>query len=120
MLIFYYKTTLEFDIYYKQRNSFNYLTYGSFHPSHTKNNIVLSLSKRIITIVTDNREKRLSELQKHLIERYHSHEIIHYTFTKCFQPKLDKINDLEKIIFTRICSPNHPNNLNKLTSSHKK
>ena len=37
--------TLIFDIYYKPTNSFNYLTYSSCHPSHTKNNITLSLAK---------------------------------------------------------------------------
>ena len=82
--------TLVFYIYYEPTSSFNYLTYSSCHPSHTKNNIVLSLAKRIINIVTDNRETRLSELKKHLIERNHLPEIIDYTFTKCFQPKLDK------------------------------
>ena len=46
---------LAFDICYKPTNSFNYLTYSSCHPSHTKNNIGLSLAKRIINIVTDNR-----------------------------------------------------------------
>ena len=107
--------TLVFDIYYKPTNSFNYLTYSSCHPSHTKNNIALSLAKRIINIVTDNREKRLSGLKKHLIERNHPPEIIDYTFTKCFQPKLDKNKDLEKIIFTRTFNPNHVINLNKLT-----
>ena len=68
--------TLVFDIYYKPTNSFNYLTYSSCHPSHTKNNIALSLAERIINIVTDNREKRLSELKKHLIERNHPPEVI--------------------------------------------
>ena len=68
--------TLVFDIYYKLTNSFNYLTYSSCHASHTKNNIALSLAKRIINIVTDNRETRLSELKKHLLERNPSPEII--------------------------------------------
>ena len=63
--------TLVFDIYYKPTNSFNYLTYSSSHPSHTKNTIALSLAKQIINIVTDNRETRLSEVTKHLIERSH-------------------------------------------------
>ena len=63
--------TLVFDIYYKPTNSFNYLTYICCHPSHTKNNILLSLAKRIKNIVTNNREKRLSELKKQLIERNH-------------------------------------------------
>ena len=42
---------LVFDIYYKPTSSFNYLTYSSCHPSHTKNNIALSLAKRIIKTV---------------------------------------------------------------------
>ena len=92
---------LVFDIYYKPTNSFNYLTYSSCHPSHTKNNIALSLAKRIINIVTGNREKILSEIKKHLIERNHPPEIIDYTFIKCFQPKLNKSKDLEKIFFSK-------------------
>ena len=106
--------TLLLDIYYKPANSFNYLTYSSCHPSHIKNNIALSLAKRIINIVTDNREKRLSELKKHLIERNHPPEIIDYTFTKCFQSKLNKNKDLEKIILARTFNPNQVINLNKL------
>ena len=93
----------------------NYLTYSSCHRSHTKNNIALSLAKRIINIVTDKREKRLSKIKKHLIERNHPPELIDYTFAKCFQPKLDENKDLEKIIFTRTFNPNHVINLNKLT-----
>ena len=109
--------TLVFDIYNKPTNSFNYLTYSIYHPNHTRNNNALSLAKRIINIVTDNRETRFSELKKHLIERNHPPQIIDYTFTKCFQPKLDKNEDLEKIIFTRAFNPNHVINLNKLTRS---
>ena len=106
-----------FDIYYKPTNSFNYLTYSSCHPSHTTSNIELSLANRIINIVTNNREKRLSKLKKHLIERNQPPEVIDYTFTKCFQPKLDKNKDLQKISFTRTFDPNHVINLNKLTRS---
>ena len=94
--------TLVFDIYYKPTNSFNYLTYSSCHPSHTKNNIALSLAKRFTNNVTDNREKRLSNLKKHLIERNHPPEIIDYTFSKCLQPKLDKNKDLEIFFYKSI------------------
>ena len=55
--------------------------------------------------------------KKHLIERNHPSEIIDYTLTKCFQPKLDKNKDLEKLIFTRTFNPNHVINLNKVTRS---
>ena len=54
---------LHFDIYHKPTNSFSYLKYNSCHPSHTKNNISLSLARRIIRIVTDNRDYRLEEFR---------------------------------------------------------
>ena len=57
--------------------------------------------------MTDNREKRLSELKKHLMERNHPPETIDYTFTKYFQ----------KIIFTRTFNLNHVINLSKFTRS---
>ena len=53
---------LHFDIYHKSTNSFTYLKYNSCNPSHTKNNISLSLARRIIRIVTDNRNYSLEEL----------------------------------------------------------
>ena len=81
------------------------------HPNHIKNNIALSLAKRIIDIVINYREKILSELKKHLIK------LIDYTITKCFQTKLDKNKDLEKVIFTKIFNPNHVINLGKFTRS---
>ena len=56
---------LVFDIHYKPTNSFNYLTYTTCHPPHTKNNISLSLAKRIISLVTSNKENRLNELKEH-------------------------------------------------------
>ena len=92
------------------------MTHRSCRLSHI-NNIVLSLAKRIINIVTDNRETKLNELKKQPIERNHPPEVIDYTFTKCFQKKLDKNKDLEKIIFTRTFNPNNAINLNELATS---
>ena len=83
--------TLVFDINYKPTNSAATLVILRII------NIALSLVKRIINFVTDNRETRFRELKKHLIERNHLTEIIDYVFTKSFQPKLDKNKDLEKI-----------------------
>ena len=78
---------------------------------------MLLLSNTFLFIFVVFWGKRLSELKKHLIERNHSPEIIDYTFTKCFQPKLNKKKDVEKVIFTRAFNPNHVINLNKLTRS---
>ena len=73
---------LHFDIYHKPTNSFSYLKYNSCHPSHTKNNISLSLARRIIRIVTDNREYRLEELRQNLLKGNHREKIINYSFIK--------------------------------------
>ena len=77
---------LHFDIYHKPTNSFSYLKYNSCHPSHRKNNISLSLARRIIRIVTDNRDYRLEELRQNLLKRNQREKIINYSFTKSFQP----------------------------------
>ena len=77
--------SLVFDIYYKPTNSFNYLTYLSCHSPHTKNNIPLSLAKRLVSIPTNNRKNQ--ELKEHLLDRKHPKHIIDYSFTKIFQPK---------------------------------
>ena len=67
---------LVFNIYYKPTNSFNYLTYTSCHPPHTKNNISLSLAKRIVAIVTNNRENRFKELKEQLLDKKHPQHTI--------------------------------------------
>ena len=91
---------LHFDIYHKPTNSFSYLKYNSCHPSHTKNNISLSLARRLIRIVTDNRDYRLEELRQNLLKRNHPEKIINYSFTKSFQPKNNKEENKEIITFT--------------------
>ena len=51
-----------FDVYHKTANSFSYLHYKGCHPPHTKNNIALSLARRILRIVTDNTKKPITAL----------------------------------------------------------
>ena len=92
---------LHFDIYHKPTNSFSYLKYNSCHPSHTKNNISLSLARRIIRIVTDNSDYRLEELRQNLLKRNHPQKIINYSFTKSFQPKNNKEENKKIITFIR-------------------
>ena len=69
-------TIVVFDIHDKPSNSFNYVTYTSCHPPRTKYNISLSLAKRIVSIVTNNRENRLKEIKEHLHDRKHPQHII--------------------------------------------
>ena len=107
---------LHFDIYHKPTNSFSYLKYNSCHPSHRKNNISLSLARRIIRIVTDNRDYRLEELRQNLLKRNQREKIINYSFTKSFQPKNNKEENKEIITFTRTYHPNHNFNYNRFNN----
>ena len=93
---------LHFDIYHRPTNSFSYLKHNSCHPSHTKNKISLSLVRRIIRIVTDNRDYRLEELRQNLLKRNHPEKIINYSFTKSFQPKNNKEENTEIIYFKNV------------------
>ena len=106
---------LVLDIHYKPTNSFNYLTYTSCHPPHTKNNISLSLGKRVVIIVTGNRENQLKELKEHLLDRKHPQHIIDYRFTKIFQPRFQTENN-DSITFIRTYNPKHNINLTKFHS----
>ena len=109
------ENNLVLDIHCKPNDSFNYLTYTSCHPPRTKNNISLSLAKRTVSIVTNNRENQLKELKEHLLDRKHPQHIIEYSFTKIFQAKFQTENN-NGITFIRTCNPNHNINFKKFHS----
>ena len=70
----FHKWLIQFNIpdFYKIMNELDPdLQFKSCHPSHTKNNIALSLARRILQIVTDNTNNRLQELEGHLLKRKH-------------------------------------------------
>ena len=50
---------LHFDVYHKPTNSFSYFHDKSCHPPNAKNNIALSLARRVFRIVTDNTNNQL-------------------------------------------------------------
>ena len=77
---------------------------------------VLSLARRIIRIVTDNRDYRLEELRQNLSKRNHPEKIINYSFTKSFQSKNNKEENKETITFTRTYNPNHNFNYNRFNN----
>ena len=110
---------LHFDVYQKPTNSFSYLDCKSCHPTHTKNNIALSLARHIVRIVTDNTNNRLQELKGHLLKRKHPEKIIDYSFTKLFQPRKHENNDKNVITFTRTYNPNHQFSFNKFKNCIK-
>ena len=109
------ENSLVFDIYNKPTNSFNYLTYTSYHPLNTKNKTSLSLARCIFNIVTNNRGNWLKNLKEYLLDRKHPQHIIGYSFAKIFQPKFQTENN-DNITFIRTCNRNHNINLKKLNS----
>ena len=57
------------DIYHKPTYSFNYITFDSGHPRHTKVNIPFNMERRIRTIVSDEeRSKQKLEDLKAILE----------------------------------------------------
>ena len=108
-----------FDVYHKPTNSFSYLHHKSYHPPHTKNNIALSLTRRIVRIVTGNTNNRFRELKGHLLKRKHPEKIIDYSFTKLFQPRKHENNDKNVITFARTYNPNHQFSFNKFKNCIK-
>ena len=86
---------LHFDVYRKPTNYFSCLHSKSCHPPYMKNNITLSVARRIVRIVTDNKSNRLQELKDHLIEK-----IIDCSFIKVFQ--LSKSKTKPKMLLTSL------------------
>ena len=74
------------------------------------------MARRIIRIITDNRDYRLEELRQNLLKRNHPEKILNYSFTKSFQPKNSKEENKEIITFTRTYNPNHNFNYNRFNN----
>ena len=110
---------LVLDIYHKPTNSFGYLRYTSCHPPHTKKNIAKSLGKRIVRIVSHNRERRINELQTLLRNRGHPKRVIEESLASMFQP--EKGNQNQEIIpFVHTFNPNHKFDRDKIKNFAKK
>ena len=118
------KGSLMLDIYHKPTNAFGYLRYTSCHPPHTKKNIAKSLGKRIVGIVSHNREERIDQLRTHLRSRGHPKDVINASLSTLFQP--DKGNKGQEIIpFVHTFNPNqkfdrdHIKNMTKKSNNEK-
>ena len=95
---------VELDIFRKPTDSFNFLHFNSCHPFHTRNNIALSLAKRIVRITSYNRNVRLDELMDSLIARGHPRGNILDAFSKVFSPSLEQ-KEGDCIVFTTTHNP---------------
>ena len=110
---------LVLDIYHKPTNSFGYLRYTSCHPPHTKKNIAKSLGKRIVRIVSHNRERRINELQTLLRNQNHPKRVIEESLASMFQP--EKGNQNQDIIpFVHTFNPNHKFDRDKIKNFARK
>ncbi len=97
---------LEMDIYRKPTDSFNFLNYHSCHPKHTRDNIALSLAKRIVRIVSLDIDARLEELKGHLLLCNHPEKNINYAFSKIYDTKEAPEGDVP-LVFTSTHNPSH-------------
>ena len=96
---------LVFDIYVKLTNSFNYLKYTSCHPKHTKNNIALSLGRRIIKLCSaQHHEKNIKDLRSHLVRCDFPDNVIDDALEKLYSPPT-KASDIEHLTFVRTFNP---------------
>ena len=101
------------DLHRKLTDSFSFLNYHSCHPNHTRENIGLSLAKRIVQIVSNDRGLRLDELKRYLIMKDHPVSSINFSFSKVFQPQIKE--DVKVIVFTSTFNPCHSYNTRYIT-----
>ena len=95
---------LVMDLYHKPTDSYNYLHYRSCHPKHTRDNIALSLAKRIVRIVSENRQQQLADLEHHLLLRGHPKSSILNSFNRVMSPAPHKPPE-NVIVFTSTFDP---------------
>ena len=74
--------TVKFDVFYKETNAHDYLSFDSHHPTHTKTNIPYILAKRIIVISSEEDwvQRNLNDLRQFLLERKYPIEVIEKGF----------------------------------------
>ena len=105
---------LQLDIFRKPTDSFNYLYYRSCHPTHTKDNIALSLAKRIIRISSEDPTHRLLELKNNLMLRGHPGNKIDEALSKAYSPR-ERDTEGDVIVFTTTHNPSQVYNRKQIT-----
>ena len=71
---------IETDIFYKETDSKQYLSFNSCHPRHTKINIPYNLARRLRTIISEEHvvQTRMQELKSFLIKQKYPLQIIEH------------------------------------------
>ena len=76
---------------------------------------MLPLAKRIVSIVTNNRENQSKKLKEHLLDRKHPQRITEDSFTKIFSPNVQTENN-DSITFIKTYNRKHNISLKKTHS----
>ena len=73
---------VKFDVYYKETNAHDYLSFDSHHPMHIKENIPYVLAKRIVVISSEEEwvERNLRDLKRFLLDRKYPLKVIERGF----------------------------------------
>ncbi|MCG7879609.1 MAG: GIY-YIG nuclease family protein [Candidatus Thiodiazotropha endolucinida] len=81
---------IETDIFYKETDSKQYLSFDSCHPRHTKMNIPYNLARRLRTIISEEHvvQTRMEELKSFLIKQKYPLQIIEHGINRAMS--LDK------------------------------
>lgn len=89
---------IETDVYYKDTDSKQYLSFNSCHPRHTKTSIPFSLARRLKTIISDDLilQKRTQELKAALEKQGYPANII--------RTGIDKAMGLQKETLRGLCT----------------
>ena len=111
---------IKFDMHYKPTNSFTYLRFDSCHPQHTINNVAYSLARRIVNIVTTNKDIHIDKLLKDLEYRKHPTGIVNISLSKLFSPK-NETQEINKdlLTFVHTYNPRHDLSTKKVLNSVK-
>ena len=110
------------DIYYKPKDTKQYLDYNSCHPRHMRRNVPFNLARRKYTFVEDEslRHERLEELKVCLINRHYSLAVIEYGIEKAKDIDITTLRtsnehiDTDIIIFVTAHNPTNVNMFNFL------
>ena len=75
---------LEFDIYHKPTDAYNYFNFESCAPGHIPRNVPYTLARRIAAIVSNEkvRDKRLEELRPKLINKSYPENLVNDAISK--------------------------------------
>ena len=74
--------------------------------SSTTHKVLLSLAKRLLRLITNNKENQLKELKEHVFDTQHPRHIVDDSFTKYFNQSF-KLKVMITLLLLELHSLNH-------------